>query len=83
MDITVCVGSSCHLKGAEDVIKTIKSLIEKEKLSASIILKGSFCMNKCSEKGVTVKIRDKIYKTDPENAKNFFYEIIMPLAKEK
>ncbi len=81
MEIVICVGSSCHLKGAEDVIKTFKELIEKENLEAKIVLKGSFCMGKCSEDGVTVKIGEEIYKTNPQSAENFFYNKIMPIIK--
>ncbi len=81
MEITICVGSSCHLKGAEDVIKKFKELIEKENIGAKIVLKGSFCMGKCSEDGVTVKIGDEIYKTNPQSAEDFFYNKVIPMAK--
>lgn len=81
MEIKVCVGSSCHLKGAEEVIKTFQQLIQKEKLNRRIDLKGSFCMGKCGENGVTVKIDETFHKTAYQQAETFFYEVVMPLLK--
>ena len=42
IDITICVGSSCHLKGSHPVIKALEELIVREKLTREINLKGSF-----------------------------------------
>jgi len=82
MELLICVGSSCHLKGSEVVVKTFQNLIEKEGVGNKIILKGSFCMGKCSENGVTIKVNDKFYKTKYEDAETFFYETILPLIKK-
>ncbi len=81
MELLICVGSSCHLKGSEVVVKTFQDLIEKEGLSKKVVLKGSFCMGKCSENGVTVKLNDKFYKTRYEDAEKFFYETVLPIIK--
>jgi redox-sensing transcriptional repressor len=81
MEIMVCVGSSCHLKGAEDVIKKFQSLLQKEKLNRKVNLKGSFCQGKCSESGVTVKIGDDFHKTIPAQAEQFFYDELLPVLK--
>ncbi len=81
MQIMVCVGSSCHLKGAEEVIKTFQGLIQKEKITRRVTLKGSFCMGKCSENGVTVKVDETFHKTTPEQAESFFYENLLPKVK--
>jgi redox-sensing transcriptional repressor len=81
MELLICVGSSCHLKGSEVVIKTFQSLIEKEAVGKKVILKGSFCMGKCSENGVTIKLNDQFYKTRFEDAESFFYEHVMPAVR--
>lgn len=78
MELLICVGSSCHLKGSEVVVKTFQDLIEKEGVGKKVILKGSFCMGKCSENGVTIKLADKYYKTRYEDAESFFYETVLP-----
>ena len=82
MDILVCVGSSCHMKGAEDVIKHIRKRIRKEKLGHRIFLKGSFCQGKCSESGVTVRIGQEFFKTTPQDADAFFSSVILPLSRK-
>lgn len=81
MELLICVGSSCHLKGSEIVVKTFQNLIEKEKLSRKVTLKGSFCMGKCSDSGVTVQLGDQFYKTKYEDAEKFFYESLLPRIK--
>ena len=57
--ITVCVGSSCHLRGSYEIIKTLKELIKSNNFEQKIILKGSFCMENCTE-GVSVKINEEL-----------------------
>lgn len=78
MDILVCVGSACHLKGAESIIKHFQSRIRKEKLDRQITIKGSFCQGKCSESGVTIRIGNSFFKTTPDEADGFFSTVILP-----
>ena len=47
--VTVCVGSSCHIKGARQVIDRFNELIRNHGLAGEIELKGSFCMERCGE----------------------------------
>jgi len=47
--VTVCVGSSCHIKGARQVIDRFNELIKEHDLAERIELKGSFCMERCGE----------------------------------
>ena len=47
--VTVCVGSSCHLKGARDVITRFNELIREYGLQDNVDLRGSFCMERCGE----------------------------------
>ncbi len=47
--VTVCVGSSCHLKGARDVIERFSKLLAEHDLTDKVELKGSFCMERCGE----------------------------------
>ncbi|HHV62921.1 MAG TPA: (2Fe-2S) ferredoxin domain-containing protein [Firmicutes bacterium] len=58
-DILVCVGSSCHLKGAYDVIKAFQSLIHKYDLAGEVELGATFCLEHCAE-GVTIKVDGEI-----------------------
>jgi NADH:ubiquinone oxidoreductase subunit E len=47
--VTVCVGSSCHIKGARQVIDRFNELLKTHGLTNRIELKGSFCMERCGE----------------------------------
>jgi NADH:ubiquinone oxidoreductase subunit E len=47
--VTVCVGSSCHIKGARQVIDCFNELLKTHGLEERIELKGSFCMERCGE----------------------------------
>lgn len=56
--VTVCVGSSCHVKGARDVIECFKDLLKENNVTDKIELQGSFCMERCGE-GVNWRIDDE------------------------
>jgi len=60
MTIYVCVGSSCHLKGSYDVILLLKNAIETRHLEDKVEFKAAFCLGKCTEKGITIKVDEEI-----------------------
>ena len=47
--VTVCVGSSCHIKGARKVIDCFNELLKRHGLENEVELRGSFCMERCGE----------------------------------
>jgi len=47
--VTVCVGSSCHIKGSRKIIVRFNELIKEHGLEDKIELQGSFCMERCGE----------------------------------
>ena len=55
--VTVCAGSSCHIKGARDAIDRFNQLLKDNHLEQKVELKGSFCMERCGE-GVNWQIND-------------------------
>jgi NADH:ubiquinone oxidoreductase subunit E len=57
--VTICVGSSCHIKGARQMIACFNDYLNKEGLQDKVELKGSFCMEHCGE-GINWKINDEI-----------------------
>lgn len=59
-NIYVCVGSSCHLNGSYDIIELMKEAIKKNNLEDKVVLKATFCLNKCGNCGVNVKVNDEI-----------------------
>ena len=60
MKIQICVGSSCHLKGSEQVVSLFQKEIEERHLEDKITLAGSFCVGRCNREGVTVQVDDEI-----------------------
>jgi NADH:ubiquinone oxidoreductase subunit E len=49
LKITVCVGSSCHIRGSRAVLKRFAEILKAEGLDGEISLGGSFCMERCGE----------------------------------
>jgi len=71
LKITVCVGSSCHLKGARLVVEGLQKIIEEEKLAGKVELCGAFCMGNCVN-GVSVRLDDELFSLKPETVRSFF-----------
>lgn len=76
--VQVCVGSSCHLKGAPRVVELFQQRIREEKLEDEILLMGSFCTGKCNRVGVTVTVADTVYTgVTPESFETFWKEKVL------
>jgi len=77
LDIYVCVGSSCHLKGSYHIITCFQRLIKDNSLEKKIELKASFCMGQCTT-GVCVKVGDVFYgDVAIVNAESFFTDKVV------
>ena len=81
MIVTVCVGSSCHLKGSKQIIDVFQKKIKENELDGKVELRGSFCMGQCVN-GVGVKLEEQLYSLHPEEAETFFAEHILGGAKK-
>ncbi len=79
MKVTVCIGSSCHIKGSRKVIEQLQYLIRTNDLSDKVELSGTFCMGKC-EQGVCVTVDDQFHSVSPETVDQFFASEILPKA---
>ena len=71
MKVTVCIGSSCHLKGSRPVVEQLQYLIQKNSLGEKVELGGTFCMGKCQD-GVCVTVDDSFHSVTPETVEEFF-----------
>ena len=71
LKITVCIGSSCHIKGSRQVVEQLQYLIADNNLGEKVELGGTFCMGKC-QNGVCVTVNDQFYSVTPENVGEFF-----------
>ena len=82
MKLSICVGSSCHLKGSYDVIEELKRLVKKYDVEDVLELNASFCLGHCSD-GVSAKLDDElITRLNPENVEEIFLKQVMPKIKE-
>ena len=75
MKITVCIGSSCHIKGSRKVVEGLQQLIADNQLEDKVELSGTFCMNKCQQ-GVCVCVDDEFYSVSPDTVVDFFNDHI-------
>ena len=71
LKITVCIGSSCHIKGSRQVVEQLQYLIAENGLGEKVELGGTFCMGKCQQ-GVCVTINDDFYSVTPDSVEEFF-----------
>ena len=77
MKITVCIGSSCHIKGSRKVVEQLQYLIAENNLGDKLELSGTFCMGKCQQ-GVCVTIDDSFFSVTPDTVETFFKNEVLP-----
>ena len=71
LKITVCIGSSCHIKGSRQVVESLRKIVAEKGLSDKIELGGTFCLGKCQQ-GVCVSIGEEVFSVTPESVTSFF-----------
>lgn len=82
MDINICVGSSCHLKGSYNIIHVFQELINQYHLEDQVELKASFCLGHCTDGVSTIINGEPVYHVSPENAVEIFHQYVLePLQK--
>ena len=81
--VSICVGSSCHLKGSGQIVELFEKRLEEHDLQDDVMLTGSFCIGKCNRFGVTVQVDDEIHTgVTPENFEMFFVKNILEAVKK-
>ena len=82
--VQVCVGSSCHLKGSQDIVELFEKAVKDHNIEDEVVLSGSFCIGKCNRVGVTVQVDDEIHAgITRENFKEFFTENILKVIENE
>ena len=76
LKITVCIGSSCHIKGSRQVVEQLQFLIAENNLGDKVELGGTFCMGKCQQ-GVCVTVNDSFHSVTPESVSDFFAKEVL------
>ncbi|HKL11172.1 MAG TPA: (2Fe-2S) ferredoxin domain-containing protein [Clostridia bacterium] len=81
MEISICVGSACHLKGSYDVIRAMEKLVEENGMEKQITIKAAFCLGQCT-KAVSVKFDGKIHSVRKDSVREFFENHVLAKAKK-
>lgn len=71
MKITVCIGSSCHIKGSRQVVENLQRLIAENNLDDKVELGGTFCLGNCQQ-GVCVEVDEAFHSVSPSTVEEFF-----------
>lgn len=81
--VEVCVGSSCHLKGAPRIVEMLQERIAQNNLENEIVLSGAFCSGRCNRAGVTITVDDTVFAgVTPESFGSFWDSTIIPAVNE-
>lgn len=84
VSLSICVGSSCHLKGSYEVIEEFKKEVKKRGLESEVELKAAFCLGRCAFEGVTIKVNDMIITgLTPERVNEVFEREVVPLLDKQ
>lgn len=79
MKVTVCIGSSCHIKGSRQVVEELQTRIADAGLEDRVELGGTFCMGRCQE-GVCVTVDGEFHSVSPDTVGEFFEKEIRDKA---
>jgi NADH:ubiquinone oxidoreductase subunit E len=78
LTITICVGSSCSVRGSDELAAALEQLIAQHGKENEVELIGSFCMGECS-RGVSICVGERQYREImPEHAESFFSQAVLP-----
>jgi NADH:ubiquinone oxidoreductase subunit E len=76
MKITICIGSSCHIKGSRRVVEQLQKLVKENNLSDKVELSGTFCIGQCQQ-GVCVTVNEEFHSVSPSTVEEFFAKEIL------
>ncbi len=76
MKVTVCIGSSCHIKGSRQVVEQLQKLIKENGIEEKVDLGGTFCLGNCQQ-GVCVTVDEAFHSVSPDTVGEFFANEIL------
>ena len=78
--VTICIGSSCHLKGSRQIVEELQRLVAENNLKDQVELAGKFCMGNC-QNGVCVTVNDENFSLSPDGTRAFFETQVLPKVR--
>lgn len=80
--VEICIGSSCFIRGSEELVQKFQKAVEERHLDNEIVLTGSFCSGKCNREGVTITVDGKQYTgVTPEGFEAFWEKNVLSAMK--
>jgi len=81
LEVRVCVGSSCHIRGGTGTLRALEALIQKSQMAGRIELKADLCLENCLQ-APNVVVNGEIHGgVTPDRAEEFFASHILPLLE--
>lgn len=78
LEVKVCVGSSCHIRGGTKTLRALETLIEKANLAGRIDLKADLCLDNCMQAPNVIVGGDIYGGVTPDKVEAFFNAHILP-----
>lgn len=81
MEVEICVGSSCHIKGSYPILRLFEGWIREYGLEDRVLLKAAFCLGACTQ-GVAIRVDGKpVMGLSVQNAEEVFLREILGVLK--
>lgn len=77
LEVKVCVGSSCHVRGGALTLKALKSLIESHGVTDRVDLRADLCLDNCLRAPNVVVDGTLFGGVTPDRAEQFFKDNIL------
>jgi NADH-quinone oxidoreductase subunit G len=82
VDVAVCVGTSCYLKGSYNLIQALANLAREYGVEDKISIGATFCLEKCAQ-GPNIRINEEIVTgVSAENVRKIFEEKVLSKLQE-
>ncbi len=81
LNIEVCVGTSCYLRGSYHIINRLEELTEEAKLSDKVNISSIFCLGNCGT-STSVRVNGEVLSATIDGVDEFFKNNILPLAQK-
>ena len=82
VDVAVCVGTSCYLKGSYNLLQGLLRLIKEHKVEDRVSVGATFCLERCSQ-GPNIRVNEDIISgVTEETLPTIFQRNILSQLKE-
>lgn len=77
MEVKICVGSSCHMKGSYPILRLFEEWIRQYRLEDQVQLKAAFCLGDCT-RGVAIRVDERpVTGLSVHNAEEVFHREVL------